>query len=187
MDALPRQVVMVDASDGTVVVTAFEQAPFGNPAVALGPFAAVIGRAGLAAPGSKQEGDGRTPIGRFALRGGFGTRPDPGVSIGWRQVDHLDRWVDDPASTFYNTWQRAPDDGRWTSAETLLQPEYGYAQVIGVNEARVPGAGSAIFMHVAGRGATEGCVALAENDLLALLRWQRPGAVLVVTASPLSP
>jgi L,D-peptidoglycan transpeptidase YkuD (ErfK/YbiS/YcfS/YnhG family) len=49
---------------------------------------------------------------------------------------------------------------------------YDLVVILGHNdEPVVPGAGSAIFMHVASPdyGATEGCVALARDDLLALL------------------
>ena len=46
-----------------------------------------------------------------------------------------------------------------------------------------PGAGSAIFMHLAkpGYAATEGCVALAEADLVDLLKAAGPGDWLTVT------
>ena len=64
-------------------------------------------------------------------------------------MDAQDVWVDDSASSLYNTHQRTPANGRWASAEKLLnQPAYNYAQVIGYNEARTPGRGSAIFLHV---------------------------------------
>ena len=49
---------------------------------------------------------------------------------------------------------------------------YDLVVILGHNDAPVvPGAGSAIFMHVAspGYGPTEGCVALARDDLVALL------------------
>jgi L,D-peptidoglycan transpeptidase YkuD (ErfK/YbiS/YcfS/YnhG family) len=182
-DETAAQVVTVEVTGTHAVVTARERTPSGGYRLALGPFEARVGRSGLAAPGDKREGDGRTPTGTFPLRHGFGTRADPGVAIGWQQVDADDRWVDDPASALYNSRQREPAAGRWGSAEELVQPEYAYAQVIGVNEERVPAAGSAIFLHVLGDGPTAGCVALAEADLLAVLRWQRPGAVLVVTGA----
>jgi L,D-peptidoglycan transpeptidase YkuD (ErfK/YbiS/YcfS/YnhG family) len=38
----------------------------------------------------------------------------------------------------------------------------------------VAGRGSAIFLHVNGRGATAGCVSLPEARLVRLLRWLRP-------------
>ena len=77
----------------------------------------------------------------------------------WLQVDAQDVWVDDSASSLYNTHQRTPANGRWASAEKLLnQPAYNYAQVIGYNEARTPGRGSAIFLHVDKGAGTAGCV-----------------------------
>ena len=50
--------------------------------------------------------------------------------------------------------------------------------MLGHNDAPVvPGAGSAIFLHVAAPGysPTEGCVAVAIEDLLAILREARKG------------
>jgi L,D-peptidoglycan transpeptidase YkuD (ErfK/YbiS/YcfS/YnhG family) len=38
----------------------------------------------------------------------------------------------------------------------------------------VPGAGSAIFLHVSTGGATAGCVSLPSASLLAVLRWLDP-------------
>ena len=90
--------------------------------------------------------------------------------------------MDDPGSALYNTHQRLPAGGRWDSAEQLRQsPAYNYAQVIGYNEARRPGAGSAIFLHVdQGRG-TAGCVSLPTSALLSVMRWERPGVVMAIT------
>jgi L,D-peptidoglycan transpeptidase YkuD (ErfK/YbiS/YcfS/YnhG family) len=46
----------------------------------------------------------------------------------------------------------------------------------------VPGAGSAIFLHLARPdfSATQGCVALARDDLQALLALAKPGDVLTI-------
>jgi L,D-peptidoglycan transpeptidase YkuD (ErfK/YbiS/YcfS/YnhG family) len=77
--------------------------------------------------------------------------------------------------------QLAPANGRWTSAEKLLdRPAYDYAQVIGYNEARVPGAGSAIFLHVGTGGATAGCVSVSTSTLVTLLRWEGSTAQIVI-------
>ena len=47
--------------------------------------------------------------------------------------------------------------------------------VLGWNDAPVVrGQGSAIFLHVAGRGATAGCISLPEGELLQVLRWLDP-------------
>ena len=55
--------------------------------------------------------------------------------------------------------------------------------VLGHNDAPPePGAGSAIFLHLATPdfAPTEGCVALAEADLVDLLRAARPGDMITV-------
>jgi L,D-peptidoglycan transpeptidase YkuD (ErfK/YbiS/YcfS/YnhG family) len=147
----------------------------------LGPFAGHVGLKGVSS--AKREGDLRTPVGVFQLRNGFGVRANPGLGAGsWRRVDSRDVWVDDPRSALYNTHQRLPARGRWASAEQMRNaPAYNYAQVIGYNEARRPGAGSAIFLHVdQGRG-TAGCVSLPTSALLSVMRWERPGAVIAIT------
>jgi len=53
-------------------------------------------------------------------------------------------------------------------------PVYDYGAVIAYNTARVPGAGSAIFLHVSDGTSTAGCVALPSARLLEVLRWLDP-------------
>jgi len=53
-------------------------------------------------------------------------------------------------------------------------PAYDYAAVIAYNTARVPGLGSAIFLHVGTGGPTAGCVSLPEPEAIRVLRWLRP-------------
>lgn len=153
----------------------------GHYVLERGPYYGHVGRNGVS--WSKVEGDGTTPGGVYPLRGGFGIRADPGLRTGsWFGVDSADVWVDDPKSSLYNTHQRNPAAGRWASAEPLYNTgAYTYAQIIGYNESRVPGKGSGIFLHVdQGRG-TAGCVALSTTDLLTVLRWERPGAVMSIS------
>lgn len=173
------QVVLVDSSGAGATVRACRRSGSGYT-TELGPYYGHVGRNGVSA--SKREGDLRTPAGVFPLREGFGAYPNPGLRVGsWRQVDAQDVWVDDPASSLYNTHQRTPANGRWSSAEKLLnQPAYNYAQVIGYNEARTPGKGSAIFLHVDKGAGTAGCVSLPTGPLLAVLRWERAGAVIAI-------
>ena len=173
------QVVLVDSSGSSATVRACRRTASGYT-TDLGPYYGHVGRNGVSA--DKREGDLRTPAGVFPLRGGFGAYANPGLRIGgWLRVDSRDVWVDDPGSALYNTHQRTPADGRWASAERLLnQPAYDYAQVIGWNEARVPGKGSAIFMHVDKGAGTAGCVSLPTRALLSVLRWERSGAVIAI-------
>jgi L,D-peptidoglycan transpeptidase YkuD (ErfK/YbiS/YcfS/YnhG family) len=175
-----RQVVLVDAHGSGATIRACERSGTRYRQV-LGPYAGHVGRGGVSA--AKREGDLKTPAGVFPVRGGFGVNGNPGLGAGsWLRVDARDVWVDDPRSALYNTHQRLPAGGRWNSAERLQQsPAYSFAQVIGYNEARRPGAGSAIFMHVdQGRG-TAGCVSLPTSALLSVMRWERAGVVMAIT------
>ena len=64
---------------------------------------------------------------------------------------------------------------------------YDLVVVLGHNDDPVvPGAGSAIFMHVAGPDypPTEGCVALSRADLEAVLAAAAPGAAIEVRRQP---
>lgn len=173
------QVVLVKGSGSSATVRACRRVS-GTYRLELGPYYGHVGLNGVT--WSKREGDLKTPAGTFPLRGGFGVYGNPGLAQGWFRVDANDVWVDDPASSLYNTHQRKPANGRWSSAEPLLQvPAYDYAQVVGYNEARVPGKGSAIFFHVdKGRG-TAGCISLPTASLLAVFRWERPGAVMSIS------
>ena len=142
-----------------------------------GPWTARVGYHGVARPGAKREGDGKTPSGTYGLSFFFGVQPNPGVYFPWRHAYSYDYWDDDPASPRYNQWvdARVANPGR--NPEPMHQvPAYNYAAVIAYNTARVPGLGSAIFLHVGTGGATAGCVSLPASQLLKLLRWLRPAA-----------
>jgi L,D-peptidoglycan transpeptidase YkuD (ErfK/YbiS/YcfS/YnhG family) len=172
------QVVLVTSSGSSATVRACRRTASGYVRD-LGPFYGHVGRNGVS--WSKREGDLKTPAGTYPLRGGFGARANPGLVQGWFRVDSSDVWVDDSQSSLYNTHQRKPASGRWDSAENLLNtPAYNYAQVVGYNESRTPGKGSAIFFHVDTGGGTAGCISLPTSSLLAVLRWERAGAVMSI-------
>jgi L,D-peptidoglycan transpeptidase YkuD (ErfK/YbiS/YcfS/YnhG family) len=141
----------------------------------FGPWRARVGYNGIARPGAKREGDGRTPSGRYGFGFFFGVRRDPGVRFPFRHAYSYDVWDDDPASPRYNEWvdDRHADPG--AKPERMHQvPAYDYAAVIAYNTARVPGLGSAIFLHVGTGSATAGCVSLPERELLTVLGWLNP-------------
>lgn len=177
-----RQVIWVDGSGSRQTTRLCAYVAPGRYVMQKGPYAGHVGRNGVAAPGAKREGDGKTPYGAYPLRGGFGVYANPGLASSWLVTNWRSVWVDDSRSRLYNTHQRLPVNGRWTSAEKMRQsPAYNYAQVIGYNEARTPWRGSAIFLHVdQGRG-TAGCVSLPTSSLLAVLRWEKPGAWMWIT------
>ena len=134
---------------------------------------AVIGRNGLAPLGTKKEGDGRTPSGIFPLGPAFGYASSLATGLSYRQARDLDFWVDDVQSMQYNQWvtgkPKANSFERMKRSDNLYQ----YGIVIGYNANPImPGAGSAIFMHVwrGYKSSTAGCVALNQRYLRKILR-----------------
>lgn len=141
-------------------------------------YRCLIGRAGIAPAGEKREGDLKTPTGNFPLRWCY-YRPDrisPPPISGLRVIALTpeDGWCDDPAHPLYNQPVKLPFEGRH---EKLWRQDHVYDLIIpmGYNDGGdgpiMPGAGSAIFLHVKredGVG-TEGCIAMEKTDLLALL------------------
>jgi L,D-peptidoglycan transpeptidase YkuD (ErfK/YbiS/YcfS/YnhG family) len=147
----------------------------GERALALGPWAARVGYNGIAAPGRKREGDGRTPSGTFGFSFFFGVEPSPGVAFPYRHAYPYDYWDDDPASPRYNQWADARVLNPGRNPEPMHDvPAYDYAAVIAYNTARTPGLGSAIFLHAGTGTATAGCVSLPRGELVRVLRWLRP-------------
>jgi len=141
----------------------------------FGPWTARVGYNGVARPGAKREGDGTTPSGTYGFSFFFGVDSNPGVSFSYRHAYPYDYWDDDPASARYNEWINARTQNAGRDPEPMHQvPAYDYAAVIAYNTARVPGRGSAIFLHVGTGGDTAGCVSLPVAELLKVLRWLKP-------------
>lgn len=140
-----------------------------------GPWTARVGYNGVAAPGRKREGDGRTPAGTYGFSFFFGVQPNLRFSFPFRHAYTYDFWDDDPASELYNTWVDARVHKPGAYPEPMHQvPAYDYAAVIAYNTARVPGLGSAVFLHVGTGGATGGCISLPRAELIRILHWLRP-------------
>jgi len=94
-----------------------------------------------------------------------------------------DGWVDDPTDTNYNRLVPLPYPA---SAEQMWRDDdlYDALVVIGYNLAPViPGAGSAIFLHIATPdfAPTAGCVAVRKEVLLGLLTQLGPGSKITIT------
>ncbi len=173
-----RQVVTVTVgsdSSSIATVSAYEHDASGWRQV-FGPWSSYIGRNGVAPVGAKREGDGRTPGGVYGFDFMFGVAPDPGTHYSYRRITGPNIvWDDDPASPNYNEWV----DGTTTSAGANPEPmdttpSYLYGAVISYNDARTPGLGSGIFLHVSHGSPTHGCISLPETDLLEVLRWLDP-------------
>ena len=148
-------------------------------------FQCCCGKGGRVPAHVKREGDGATPIGVWPLRSVW-FRPDrlepPVTRLAVKALQESDGWCDAPDDANYNRHVTLPYDG---SHERLWrdEPVYDVIVVLGHNDAPVvPGLGSAIFLHVAHSDyrPTEGCVALALEDLLSVLEDADPDTVLEV-------
>jgi L,D-peptidoglycan transpeptidase YkuD (ErfK/YbiS/YcfS/YnhG family) len=146
--------------------------PAGILTIGTETFRVALGRGGIRL--DKREGDGATPAGLLPVRAVL-YRPDrlsaPQSAVSTKPLDPSDGWCDDPGHPGYNRLVRLPISA---SAEALWRDDtvYDIIGVLGWNDDPVdPGRGSAIFLHVARPdfGPTEGCVALALDDLRHIL------------------
>jgi len=195
LDEKHRQIVLVttqtwESSLGEL--RRYERETSGNYRAVDDAIAVRIGTAGLGqglgiaqakdgrqAPTQKTEGDKRSPSGVFLFGTSFGLKQAAiaGSSWPWRTVDDADRWVDDPKSSLYNTWQRsAPGvEAAYGTAERLSM--YTLGLVVRHNDSPITaGKGSAIFMHpwVNAEHGTTGCTAMDKTQLVKLLSWLDP-------------
>ena len=146
---------------------------------------AAVGKGGLAS--AKCEGDGATPTGIFALRCLL-YRPDrlptPRTGLVAAPIHPCDGWSDDPRDMLYNQAVPLPHP---YSHERLWREDGLYDLIVplGYNDdPPVPGQGSAIFLHCArpDYSPTEGCVAVAQSDLLRLVAECGPDTVMEISA-----
>jgi len=144
---------------------------------------AACGKGGVRA--AKREGDGASPAGAFPVLDAYYrpdrlVRPQTALPLGALRPDM--GWVDDPADRNYNRLVTLPYSAHH---ETLWREDgiYDLIVVIGYNTGPVvPGAGSAIFLHVARPdfSPTVGCIAVAEPVLTMLLGLLGPGSTITI-------
>jgi L,D-peptidoglycan transpeptidase YkuD (ErfK/YbiS/YcfS/YnhG family) len=136
----------------------------------------------------KREGDGATPVGRFALRRVL-YRSDrltrPQTALPCAALSPSDGWCDAPGDPAYNRAVKLPYPA---SCESLWRIDAVYDLILAVGHNDCPpaaGAGSAIFVHCArpDYAPTQGCVAFATTDLLDILARLDPGAAADVRAA----
>jgi L,D-peptidoglycan transpeptidase YkuD (ErfK/YbiS/YcfS/YnhG family) len=175
------QVIVVQASGfGTSVGTlqAFEKRG-GAWTPAFGRMPARLGSQGFT--DTMAEGTPATPTGVYSIGGTmYGIAANPGVRYGYHRLVENDWWNENADTPGYNTFQHGADPGGPSEALWEIDPQYRYFAVINYNipvrEADPP-RGSAIFLHVMIPGRpTAGCVAIAESDLVKVLRWLNPAA-----------
>lgn len=147
-----------------------------------------LGKAGIIAVADKREGDNRSPVGVWAIREVL-YRPDvypdgPTTALPVKAMAPDDGWCDAPGDPAYNRPVKLPYPA---SAERLWRDDHVY-DLVGIlahnDDPPIPGMGSAIFVHLAREdySGTEGCVALAREDLEALLAMARPGDAIAIAS-----
>lgn len=167
-----------------MIVIAHADGSFSTPE---GQFRCALGRTGVIAADAKREGDGKSPLGtwpmlRVLYRPDRGPAPTTGLPVFPLAQD--DGWCDAPEDPNYNRPVKLP----YAASHEEMWRQDGLYDVVVVLDHNlnppVPDLGSAIFLHCAREdyGPTEGCVALAKADLLALLADCGPGDVLQIRA-----
>jgi L,D-peptidoglycan transpeptidase YkuD (ErfK/YbiS/YcfS/YnhG family) len=158
-----------------------------------------IGYGGWAWAAKRVQGTGTTPVGTFTLTEAFGLGADPGARLPYRRAGKTDYWVGDRRDPrTYNLWEPAAVGGRtWRTGQSerlsSYPIQYEFAVVVDFNRPApatvvwnaahheyvtsrpsAVGRGSAIFLHVNGRGSTAGCVSVSRTRLVGILHWLDP-------------
>lgn len=147
-----------------------------------------IGRNGIT--NDKHEGDGKTPMGEFALRRLFYradkiSKSQLHTQLPIQAIKPTDGWCDDPKNKQYNTLVDLRKFDLAVSHEDMYRKDDIYDIVIevGYNDDPIaPGKGSAIFIHVARPNytGTAGCIAFSQKDLLEILSKLNTNSKLIV-------
>ena len=123
---------------------------------------------------NKKEGDRATPTGTFSLPFGM-YRPDrialPDTDLPMTPLREAHAWVDDPNDPKYNQLVELPYPLH-TEELWMADGIYDLLVVVSYNmNPTQPGAGSAIFLHIARPdfSPTDGCVAVSRSVLLELI------------------
>jgi len=147
-------------------------------------FRSSIGPRGFAAPGTRREGDGRTPSGIYRIAVTFSTtKTNPGTRMPWKRrlptsvVPNYD-------NRLYNTWieERWRRDGDRPSMRYGFWVGYNNPRLkVGVGPKPVRGLGSGIFYHTSPLGQkwtpTLACTKVGEpSQMRWIVLWLRPGA-----------
>jgi D-alanyl-D-alanine dipeptidase len=190
-----KQILVVTTSGWDAVrgeLQRFERRAANQPwQIVEGPIPIVVGRNGMAwgaglnvdaADGGpiKKEGDGRAPAGVFSLGAAFGYEGREKIGrlgVPYLQATPTLECIDDTSSAHYNqvldrSGVARPD---WKSSEQMQRQDdqYRLGLIVNHNEARKPGGGSCIFLHIwAGEDTgTAGCTAMQSTHMESVLRW----------------
>lgn len=141
---------------------------------------AFIGRNGV---GKQMEGDGKTPLGEFAIGTAFGILPDPGTAIPYVLATPSLYGCEGPDAYYNQLIDTAAvhAEGVWGEHIIDYAPDYHYALTTSYNAACTPGLGSNIYIHCKGKKPhTAGCVALDEDFMKHILLRSDTGLIISI-------
>ena len=134
-------------------------------------FRCCIGKKGLNS--NKKEGDYSTPKGLFGLKKLY-FRKDrigiPNCKIKKKAIKREMAWCDNRKNKKYNEEIKTRNKNL---KESLYRKDHKYDYIISIshNERKIPGKGSAVFIHLTNNyKPTAGCVALKKKDFEILLK-----------------
>ncbi|MEV4656406.1 L,D-transpeptidase family protein [Micromonospora sp. NPDC049301] len=140
------------------------------------------------------EGVPTTPTGTYSIGSTmYGIAANPGVRYPYHRLVSGDWWNENPTSSRYNSFQHSSTNPGGNSEALWTEvPAYTHFAVITYNmpptvSTPVPYAGSGIFLHefsTSGGNATAGCVSLAHEHLVPVLRWLDPALSPHIVLSP---
>ena len=134
-------------------------------------FRCSIGKRGINS--NKNEGDYSTPKGLFGLRRLYFRKDRVGIprcKINKKIIKKNIAWCDDVKHKKYNEEIKTRNKNL---KESLYRKDHKYDYIISIshNERKIPGKGSAIFIHLTNNyKPTAGCVALKKKDFEILLK-----------------
>jgi L,D-peptidoglycan transpeptidase YkuD (ErfK/YbiS/YcfS/YnhG family) len=157
------------------------------------------GYKGWVVASQRVQNTGTSPQGTFRMTSTFGLKKNPGTKVPYRLADGNDYWVGDQKDPkTYNLVQSSASAKRtWRVGEAerlaAYPTQYEYAAVIDFNRPAASTVkwnatyseyvtskpvnvrlGSAIFLHINGKGSTAGCVSLKRTDMINVLKWLDP-------------
>ncbi|MEM9055487.1 MAG: L,D-transpeptidase family protein [Pseudomonadota bacterium] len=145
-----------------------------------------LGKGGIVGAAQKREGDGASPLGIWQMKRVF-YRPDrlkrPGTGLPVVPLKESDGWCDAADQPLYNRPVSLPFAA---SHERLWREDHVYDLIVELahnDDPVVPGLGSAIFFHLAHEDyrPTEGCIAVAQEHMLAVLAVSNPQTFIEVS------
>lgn len=163
------QIVTVTATGNEASISLYELAD--NKWVKNEPLTCYgyVGADGVVEPGNMSEDVRRTPCGFYPIGEAFYQADAPETGLDSFKITDNTYWISDPDSPRYNQKVEGIEGVNVETDEHMSEiSEYKYGFVINYNMPAEKGRGSAIFFHI-GSAATEGCVAVTEDMVLAYL------------------